>query len=76
LVPYYLANLAEHVVKPDWMKVCTVVLFIFFLGVAAWRISIIKKRNIAGQIAYFISGALFAGLVIIGLHYLGLLKPS
>jgi hypothetical protein len=76
LVPYYLTSLAEHVIQPDWMKFCAIAIFVVFLGVAAWRYSVFKERDIAGQIAYFIGGALFAGLVIVGLHYLGLLKPS
>jgi len=76
LVPYYLANLADHVVKHEWMLVCTVALFVFFLGIAAWRISVFRERDAAGQVAYFIGGALIGGAIVTALHCTGIMKSA
>jgi hypothetical protein len=76
LVPYYLTSLAEHMVKPDWMKVCTVFLFIVFLGVAAWRYSVFKERDWAGQLAAFFFGALVATGAIAALQLLHIAKTD
>jgi hypothetical protein len=76
LVPYYLTNLAEHLVAPEWMKAFATVLFILSLGVAAWRYSVFKERDRIGQLAAFSFGALVAAGAIAALQLLHIGKTD
>jgi hypothetical protein len=76
LVPYYLTNLAEHLVAPEWMKAFATTLFILSLGVAAWRYSVFKERDRIGQLAAFSFGALVAAGAIAALQLLHIGKTA